>query len=104
VGKADWRSCIESHDLAKRPLVFRPIVCRKELRLVAKIDDSPREALQITLGAAAGRIAAARKSNGEFFCHFEKSRDIFAIIISTSRRRSSVTLRLATGRVRPIGD
>ena len=66
VSESHRRSCRQSRDRAKRPLVSRPIVDRNELRVVSKIDNPLAHALEIVLRAAARRIAAANKNNCEF--------------------------------------
>src|ERR1700737_5382188 len=60
------RSCRQSRDRAKRPLVSRPIVDRNELGVVSRIDNPLAQALEVVLRAAARRIAATDESDVEF--------------------------------------
>src|ERR1700731_3316335 len=66
ISESERRVCLHLRDRTATPLANRPIVCRDELRFVAKVDNPLGQALEIVLGAAARRIAATNKSDGEF--------------------------------------
>src|SRR4029077_19644994 len=66
IGECDCRCGLQMRHPAKRPLRLRPVATGEQLHAMTGIDYSRREALQISLRAATGRISAAHKANREF--------------------------------------
>src|SRR5438094_4332154 len=68
-GKFDRRFRTQVRDRSKRPLVVRPVISRYKLHVMSGFHHATREAFQVRLRAASGRITATDKGNTEIFFH-----------------------------------
>src|SRR6059058_132216 len=68
-GKFDRRFRTQVRDRSKRTLVVRPVISRYKLHVMSGFHHATREAFQVRLRAASGRITATDKGNTEIFFH-----------------------------------